>query len=132
MSETRSEASLPSDYMGRCYYKQQEQLIREREQAIIVAAQRDKLLAENTRLKEQNARQCKTITESDIAIENAAVRLRWFQGHVAELQEQARIRSASAAPLRSCFGFEPGKTYQFKPKTITVDANHPSLITLTF
>jgi hypothetical protein len=58
-----------------------------REQHIILVAQRDKLLLENRRLKEQNARQVKTITESDIAIENAAARLHWFQAHVAELRE---------------------------------------------
>jgi hypothetical protein len=92
----------------------------------------ESLKLENTRLKEQNERQAKTITESDIALENAAVRLRWFQAKVTELLEQARIRSACTHPLRSCFRPEPGTTHTFKPKTMIMDARRPEYITLTF
>jgi hypothetical protein len=138
-------------------------------------ARQRELLAENTRLKEQNGRQAETIQaqdvcinakadritqlentikaaplkiapatpvspacswgdlcsdpgfvgrmvaadkEKDIAIENAAVRLHWFQEKVAELQVSFRPA--------------PGSTYTFQPKTMTIDVRHPEYITLTF
>jgi hypothetical protein len=133
------------DHLGRLFIQSEEVVIEERSLRIVAEAQRDKLLAENTRLKEQNARQCKTITESDIAVENAAVRLRWFQAKVTELLEQARIRSASAARLKGVdirrFEPTPGRAYVFMPKTAEVslpDGFHslsypyPRAVILTF
>jgi hypothetical protein len=119
------------DHLGRLFIQSEAVVVEERSLRIVAEAQRDKLLADNTRLKEQNARQAKTITESDIALENAAVRLRWFQAKVTELLEQARIRT-HATPLSMLFRPLPGSTYVFTPRSITMNAEHPENITLTF
>ena len=64
---------------------------------------------------------CTTCKEKDIAIDNAAARLRWFQDRVAGLEEQARQRGKMVmqfAPLR-------GQTYELKPKQVDVLVHGP-------
>ena len=92
------------DHILRLFYETQEAVIAEQEKLIIIEAQRDQLLA-------SNARQAKTIAEQDTALRNAAERCRW-------LQEQARV-----------FKPEPGCTYGFKPKVVTVVAHLPGVMT---